>query len=372
VQSIFGIDPIDRGEIRVDGLRFTPKSPRHAVTCGVAHLPETVLVHGLVPTMEAVADAGGCAMRHIGTVSAIVCGSDSRKSGVIARSGHVEEATPMKVLISADMEGVTGVTAPDDVFPGTAAYERFRRLFLRDVNAAVTGAFDGGATEVVVNEAHNYMRNLLIEDLDARAELITGHQKPYIMMEGIDREVDLVFFVGYHAPTGAPGVLSHTFSGKGLSEVRLNDEVCSEGRMNAMLAGSYGVPVGLLTGDRAACEDAARYIPGIRTVAVKEEIDRYAARCLPPARTEQMIREAAAASCRDVATYAPLIGELPFRWTMTFTNPSSAQRAALIPTVERTDARTVVWSSEDYASTFNTFAVVIFVMSSAFEPHGDL
>jgi D-amino peptidase len=264
----------------------------------------------------------------------------------------------MKVLISADMEGVTGVTAPEEVHPGTAAYERFRRLFMHDVNAAIAGAFEGGATGVLVNEGHNRMRNLLIEDLDERAQLISGGHKPLIMMEGVDRDVDLAFFVGYHAPFGEVGVLSHMFLGKGVVDIRLNGETCSEGRMNAILAGLYGVPVGLVTGDRAACEDMARWIPGIRTAAVKEAIDRYVAICLPPARTAPLIREAAASACRDAGSHRPLAVEPPYRWDMLLTNPSSAGSAARVPGVERTGTTTVAWSSDDFRLSFDTFAVV--------------
>jgi D-amino peptidase len=278
----------------------------------------------------------------------------------------------VKVLISADMEGVTGVTVPDDVNPGTAAFERFRRLFMHDVNAAVAGAFDGGATEVVVNEGHNTMRNLMLEDLDERAHLISGGHKPLIMVEGIDRDVDLAFFVGYHAPFGAAGVLSHMFLGKGVVDLRLNGDTCSEGRLNAMLAGSFGVPVGLVTGDDAACADAARFIPGVRTVAVKEAIDRYAAICLPPARTGPMIRDAAAAACRGADAHRPLVGEPPFTWEMFLTNPSAAGRAALVPGVERVDERTVTWSSDDFRSSYEAFVVVSMMVgggmiSSAFD-----
>ncbi len=273
----------------------------------------------------------------------------------------------MKVLISADMEGVTGVTAPEDVHPGTAAWERFRRLFVRDVNAAIAGACDGAAAEVLVTEGHNKMRNLLIEELDERAQLIVGNHKTYVMMEGIDRGIDLVFLVGYHAPAGEVGVLSHTFLGKGLLDLTLNDETCSEGRMNAMLAGAYGVGVGLLTGDQAACADAAQFIPGVRTVAVKEQIDRYAAICLPPARTEAAIREAAAAACQDAAAHRPLVADPPYRWSASFANPSSAGRAALIPGVERVEGKTVVWSSDDYATSLKTFQVMAMIVGGAFE-----
>jgi D-amino peptidase len=271
----------------------------------------------------------------------------------------------VKVLISADMEGVTGVTAPEDVKPGTAAFERFRRLFMHDVNAAIAGAFDGGATEVVVNEGHNTMRNLMIEDLDERAQIIHGGHKPLIMMEGVDRDVDLAFFVGYHAPFGAPGVLSHMFLGKGVYDIKLNGETCSEGRLNALLAGSFGVPVALVTGDDAACADAAQFIPGIRTVAVKESIDRYAAICLPPARTGPMIREAAAGACRDADGFRPLVGEAPYTWEMFLTNPSLASRAALVPGVERVGDRTVTWSFDDFRASYEAFAVVSMMVGGA-------
>jgi D-amino peptidase len=272
----------------------------------------------------------------------------------------------MKILISADMEGVTGVTAPADVIPGSTAYERFRRLFVRDVNAAIAGAFDGGATDVLVNEGPYYMRNLLLEELDERAQLIVGHQKPYVMMEGIDRGIDLVFFVGYHAAAGEVGVLSHTFLPRGWI-VRLNGEICSEGRMNAMLAGSFAVGVGLVTGDQAACADALRFAPAIRTVAVKEQIDRYAAICLPPSRTEPAIREAAADACRNAAEHQPVVADPPYRWAVWFANPSAAGRAALIPGVERTDGTTLEWSSEEFAASIATFEAVAWLAGTAFE-----
>jgi D-amino peptidase len=273
----------------------------------------------------------------------------------------------MRVLIAADMEGITGVTAPEDVLPGTAAWERFRRLFAGDVNAAIAGAFDGGATEAIVNEGHHKMRNLLIEDLDERAQLISGNHKPLIMMEGIDRDIDLVFLIGSHAPIGEAGILSHTFFAKGVTDVSLNDETCSEARMNAMLAGSFGVGVGLLTGDQAACADATRYIPGIRTVAVKESIDRYAGICLPPARTQPLIKEAAARACEGAGAHRPLVADPPYRWHVSFTNPSFAGRAALIPTVDRVGTKTVEWSSDDFRSSYDAFAAVALIVNASFE-----
>src|SRR5256885_2717508 len=116
------------------------------------------------------------------------------------------------MLISADMEGATGVTWPADVEPGTAEWRRARAMFTSDVNAAVAGFFDGGADDVVVNEAHATMRNLLLEQLDQRASILTGRHKDLSMVEGIqDPSVDGVAFVGYHTGAGTDGVLAHTY-----------------------------------------------------------------------------------------------------------------------------------------------------------------
>src|SRR5215470_14970169 len=197
----------------------------------------------------------------------------------------------MRVLISADMEGATGVTGWADVQPGQPQYERFRRLLTGDVNAAIEGAFQGGATEVVVNEAHDGMRNILIEDLDERAEMISGLYKPLVMMEGLDA-CDMVFFTGYHARAGEAGVLAHTLCDEYVS-VELNGAAASEARLNAALAGEAGVPVGVVRGDDVSCAEAETLFPGAKTAIVKYAIDNFSARCLGPKAAGDRIREAA-------------------------------------------------------------------------------
>jgi D-amino peptidase len=167
----------------------------------------------------------------------------------------------MKVLISADMEGATGVTWPEDVRPGAPQWERCRRLFTGDVNAVVAGYVEAGADDALVNEAHSSMRNLLLEDLDPRARLLVGWHKPLGMMQGLDDSIDLVAFVGYHAGAGEVGILSHTVLASELTGVWLNDVPASEGRMNAALAAEVGARVVLVTGDDRACADADSYAP---------------------------------------------------------------------------------------------------------------
>src|SRR3954468_1839211 len=165
----------------------------------------------------------------------------------------------VRIMISADMEGATGVTWTADVEVGTEQWQRFRKTFTGDVNACVAGLFAGGATGVLVNEAHSSQRNLLLEDLDPRARMLTGRHKPLSMMQGIDSGVDGVVFLGYHAGAGADGVLSHTYLENQITGVWLDDVPASEGRLNAAMAAGYGVPVLLVSGDDQNCGDPRAY-----------------------------------------------------------------------------------------------------------------
>ncbi len=247
----------------------------------------------------------------------------------------------MRVLISADMEGVTGVTFPDDVEPGSARWDYYRVLFADDVNAAIAGFFDAGADEVLVNEAHSTQHNLLLDRLDDRATLLIGRHKPLSMMEGIDRGYDAVAFVGYHAGAGTQGVLSHTYLGNTITGVWLNDAPCSEGYMNAHLAAEFGVPVVLVTGDDRAVGDAKSYAPQAQLVAVKTCIDRYTAICLPPAKTTALIREGAAAALDPLPSVEPARG--PFRYVIEFDATNPINLVTGIPGVEQVAERRVAF-----------------------------
>jgi D-amino peptidase len=262
----------------------------------------------------------------------------------------------MKVLISADMEGTTGVTGWKDVEPGQPAFERFRKLLTRDVNAAVEGAFAGGATEVVVNEAHGGMRNILIEELDPRAEMITGYYKPLVMMEGVD-DADLVFFTGYHARAGEPGVLAHTMT-TDFVNVEVNDEPCSEARLNAALAGEGGIPVGMITGDDVICTEAEKLFPGVKTAVVKYAIDNFSARCLSPTATGTRIMEAARRAISDRDSLRPYRVDPPFTLRIELREPAQAGSAANIPGVVREGARTVVFRTGRYRELYGAVEAI--------------
>ncbi len=264
----------------------------------------------------------------------------------------------MKIYISADMEGVTGVTHPEDVIPGRSRYEGFRKLLTADVNAAIEGAAEGGAMEFVVNEAHDGMRNLVLEGLDPRAEVIVGRRKPFVMMEDVEG-ADVVFFIGYHAGGGTKGVLSHTFRTAPVVGVTLNDELCSEGRMNAAYAGLQGIPVGLVSGDDAVCEESRELYMGVRTAQVKTAIDRYSARCLTPEVSYRRIREEARAAVEDIEKLQPYAPERPYTFAVEFDNASSAGSVLYFPDIERLDSRLVSWTHQDYEVAYKMFIGVM-------------
>jgi D-amino peptidase len=273
----------------------------------------------------------------------------------------------VKILVSADMEGATGVTWPADCQPGTEQWQRCRRMFTSDVNAAVAGFYDGGATEVLVNEAHATMRNLLLEELDERAGMLTGYHKELSMVEGIQHgDVDGVAFVGYHAAAGAEGVLAHTYLGNSVTRVRVNGELGSEGRLNAHVAGEYGVPVVLVTGDDRTCADAATYAPAARSVAVKKCVSRYAAVCRPPAVTAAEIRSAATQAA-GLAGRKPPVQAGEFVVEIEVDAAQLAQAAAIVPGVRRTGERQVEYTSQSAWDMLRCFKVVCTMISSATE-----
>ncbi|MER6027676.1 M55 family metallopeptidase [Streptomyces sp. NPDC001851] len=273
----------------------------------------------------------------------------------------------MKILISADMEGATGVTWPADVLPGTPQWERCRSMFTSDVNAAVAGFFAGGAEHVLVNEAHWTMRNLLLERLDERAELLTGRHKSLSMVEGVQHgDIDGIAFVGYHAGAGMEGVLAHTYLANQITGVWLNDVRASEGLLNAHVVAEYGVPVVLVTGDDVACEDALGYAPEALKVAVKDHVSRYAAVCRTPARTAADIRAAAKEAAQLAVRHAPAQAG-PFTVTVEFDAAHLAMAATVVPGVARTGERKVAYTSATMYEGIRTFKAVTTIVSAAVE-----
>ena len=262
----------------------------------------------------------------------------------------------MKVFISADMEGATGVTNMLDVVEGKPGYERFRKMMTGDVNAAVAGAFEGGAKEVLVNDSHYTMRNVLLEELDPRSSLISGSNKPLCMMQGIDRTFDAVFFVGYHARAGTrEAVGNHTLLGREIINVRLNGQLVGETELNAAIAGYYDVPVVMVAGDDKVAREAGAVLGDVETAVVKEGIDRWTAKCYPPQETGRRIREAAENALKRLKDFKPFQIDRQIKLEIEFMSTSEASLPTLFPNVVREDSRTVSVTDTDYIRVFKAF-----------------
>jgi D-amino peptidase len=262
----------------------------------------------------------------------------------------------MKVLISVDMEGITGVVSQSHTDPTHAEYQRFRKLMTADANAAIEGAAAGGATDIVVNDSHANMDNILIEELNPAARLISGSPKTFSMMEGVSADVDAVFFVGYHARAGsAPAIHDHTWTGS-IFNATLNGKPMGEIMLNAALAGHFGVPVALVTGDQLATAEARELLGNIETVTVKIAVGRNAANCLPPAKTAPIIKQAAQKALERKHT--PLVVPAPITLGVEFWRSVQAERAELVPGAKRTGPRSIEWVGQDMAAVYRTWRAI--------------
>jgi D-amino peptidase len=268
----------------------------------------------------------------------------------------------MKVLIAADMEGITGVTTWDQVDPHHPEYIRFRMRMTEDVNAAVRGAMDAGAADVIVADGHSRGSNILIEELDGRARLNSGFPSPFAMMQGIDESVNAVLFIGYHARNGSQNaILDHTWSSRTVANVWLNDHLTGEYGLNAALAGHFGVPIIMASGDQTACRQMSDLLGDIETAVVKQATGRFAAECLPPQVTQELIHTAAQRAVERLAANdvpEPFVMEPPICVTVEFFSSDMADRAASIPSTER-DGLCVSFNAADMIAAYSAFRSMV-------------
>lgn len=249
----------------------------------------------------------------------------------------------MKLLIAADMEGISGVASISHISPDQPEYSRFRKLMTADVNAAVEGAFNGGAQEVVVSDGHWFGLNILIEELDARVRLNSGLAAPYAMIEGIQHGVDAAIFIGYHARAGTlNGVLDHTWSSAKIANLWLNGRLAGETALNGAVCGHFGVPVLMVSGDNALAEEARSWINGVETAVVKRASGRHAAECLPTGEAHDLIRTTAENAVQRFLKNEgpqPLFVKTPITVTVEFMTSAMADSTATYPGVRRLDGR---------------------------------
>lgn len=280
----------------------------------------------------------------------------------------------MKVLISADMEGTAGIVdRAHTAIPDRAAltgmqynaaeYDWARRLMTEEVNAAVAGALEGGATEVWVTDAHGSMRNLLPLALHREARYVSGSPKMLCMLEGLDESFGGVMFTGYHGSAGTPAsVLAHTYIGI-IQDVRLNRTSMGEYGVNAALAGHFKVPVAMVSGDNTVVAQARSLLgPDVVGVEVKRAVGTFAAVHLHPEKAREAIRAGAAEGVRRVRRLRPYVLASPVRLEVDIVSPDLADLAGLLPGVTRQGPRTVAYEGPDMLDVFKAWRAMLNVM----------
>lgn len=273
----------------------------------------------------------------------------------------------MRVFISVDMEGVAGVVHIDQTRSNGQDFMRGRELMTLEANAAALGAFDAGAAEVVINDSHGDMRNLLWEKLDPRVRFILGSMKPLSMCQGLDDgRFDAAMYIGYHAGMGArAAILDHTYSGAVVGQVRLNGRALNETGLNALVAGHYGTPVVLVTGDDACCREAKEQLGDVETVVVKWGITRYSAKSLHPVEAQRRIRDAAMRALKNRSRFKPFTMPAPLKLEVQFLNSGNADNVAEMPGAVRIDPLTVGFTGNSVMDVFRALMSMLDLANAA-------
>ena len=272
---------------------------------------------------------------------------------------------PERVFISIDMEGISSVVSWAEVDRNNSEYAHVRKILASDLNAAIEGALEAGAKEIVVSDAHGGMRNLRPEEVHEAAHLIRGSPKPNSMMEGIKEGYDSAMYVGYHSMKGTEnGICAHTISGSAVQAVYINGRETGEFGLNSALAGRYGVPSVFLAGDYAATIEAGAFVPGITTAAVKWAVGRYSAKCLHPNEAAKLIKKKAKeALTKDYPT--PRMVDSPVEVKVKLGTSTMADVSSLIPSLERVDGTTMKGVYDDYKTAVNALRACIYMAGAA-------
>ncbi|HVC82883.1 MAG TPA: M55 family metallopeptidase [Chloroflexota bacterium] len=266
----------------------------------------------------------------------------------------------MKVYISTDFEGVSGIVDWAQVLGDGPEYQYGRALLMDEVNAAIDGAMEGGATEFVVNDSHHTMRNLTPRELHGRAALISGRHKPLYMMEGLDASAQAIFFIGYHGSIGAdPAILSHSYNPSAIWEARLDGQIVGESGLNALVAAHFGVPIALVSGDEATAREAESIAPLGERVVVKQSISRFAAHNLHPEEACALVHAGAKRAVERIgAMGAPRFAQ-PTELELTFLTADMAAMAAWVSGVVRKGTRQVVLEDTNTLTLFQRFVTIV-------------
>lgn len=264
----------------------------------------------------------------------------------------------MKLLFSCDMEGISGVVDWEQVEPGNPEYERFRHIMTEDINAAIQGAFDAGADEIIVTDGHEYGRNILIEELDPRVRLNRGTPAPLSYLQGIENNVQAALFIGYHARYMAPGaLLSHTCSAV-TRNLWLNGVLVGETGLGAAVCGHFGVPVIFISGDDKVCTEATELLGHLETAAVKTASGRNSAECLSLESARRLIHDKTlrAVSRYKTGDHPPVYRlSVPMKMTVELMSADLMENVAKVSGTVQLDVTRVEYTAGDMLEAFRVF-----------------
>jgi D-amino peptidase len=271
----------------------------------------------------------------------------------------------LKIFVSVDMEGISGIVHPSQTGSDPTEYELGRTLMAKDVNAAIEGMLDANVLEIVVSDGHGHKRNIRAEDLNENAVLVRGSPKPLAQMEGINSSFDAVILIGYHAKRGTKnGIIDHTISGRVIANVLVNGIEMGEMGLNAGIAGYYGVPLIFVSGDLAVTREVQALLPDTLTVAVKEAVSRTAAKCLHPAKARLLIKQGVLTAIKKRDQIHPYVISPPIVLTIRFIDSLMADAAENMPCVERLDGRTIQIQQNDYLRAIRALRASIMIAST--------
>jgi len=253
----------------------------------------------------------------------------------------------MKVYISADMEGTSGISSFHQVTPNNTDFEKYKSIWTKDINALIEGAIEAGATDILVNEGHNGMNYILPDMLHPKARLISGRLKPKNQMEGIEEGFDVAFLL-CHAMAGKKGVLSHSFVMSDIYEMKLNGLPIGEIGLNVLMASEYGVPVGLIVSDNVGCDEAAELVPNIKRVETKTCITQFTAKWNPYEEVINNLKKQAFDAVKEANTFSRYSVSAPYTLDVTFSVSAMVELISYIPGIQVTGGRSVSYTCSDY------------------------
>ena len=261
----------------------------------------------------------------------------------------------MKILISADLEGVNGVAHTDQIYPEGKYYKETVIRWSKELNAIVEGLNKAGVKDIVINDSHNHSRNLN-SSLIPKAKIVTGWQRPYSMVSGVEKGFDGCFFTGYHGMAGSKSTLSHTYRPRIIKRVKLNKKPVGEIGLNAALAGAFNVPIVLVSGDRETCTEARSLLgKQIFTVETKKSLSRYAAMSYPFEEVLEKFKLVSAQAIKEKKKWKIFKVKSPYTLEVEFSLPNHADACELIPGVKRLSDNLVEFKHEDYPVVFKCF-----------------